>query len=94
MIDPVWQDLRYAARSLRRTPGFAAAAIVTLALGIGANATIYSLIKAVMLRTLPVAAPDELRFVAIGLPGGNDITTASNYPWLERVRQRTDVFVA
>ncbi len=92
MIDPVWQDLRYAARSLRRTPGFAAAAIVTLALGIGANATIYSLIEAVMLRTLPVAAPDELRFVAIGLPGGDDITTASNYPWLERVRQRTDVF--
>ncbi|HEU4690183.1 MAG TPA: ABC transporter permease, partial [Vicinamibacterales bacterium] len=92
MTDALWQDLRYAARSLRRTPAFAAAAIVTLALGIGANTTIYSLIEAVMLRTLPVTAPGELRFVAIGLPGSDDITTASNYPWLERVRQRTDVF--
>ncbi len=92
MIDTIWQDLRYAARSLRRTPGFAVAALVTLALGIGANAAIYSLIEAVMLRTLPVSAPEELRFVAIGLPGTDDITTASNYPWLERVRQRADVF--
>jgi hypothetical protein len=95
MIDTFRQDLKYAARSLRRTPGFAAAVIVTLALGIGANATIYSLIEAVTLRTLPVAAPGELHFVATGLPGGDggEITTASNYPWLERVRQRTDVFV-
>jgi predicted permease len=94
MIDTFRQDLKYAARSLRRTPGIAAAVIVTLALGIGANATIYSLIEAVMLRTLPVAAPGELHFVATGLPGGDggEITTASNYPWLERVRQRTDVF--
>ena len=92
MIDTIWQDIRYAARSLRRTPGFAVAAIVTLALGIGANTTIFSFIQAVMLRTLPVAAPNELYFVASGLPGGVEITTASNYPWFERVRQRTDVF--
>lgn len=92
MIDTLWQDIRYATRSLRRTPGFAAAAIVTLALGIGANTTIFSLIQAVMFRALPVTAPDELYFVATGLPGGAEITTASNYPWLERVRQRTDVF--
>ena len=75
-------------------PAFTAAASSTLALGIGANTTIFSLIEAVMLRTLPVAAPDELQFVAIGLPGGDgdQMTTASNYPWFERVRQRTDVF--
>jgi predicted permease len=92
MIDTIWQDVRYAARSLRRTPGFAAAAIVTLALGIGANTTIFSFIQAVMLRTLPIAAPGELYFVASGFPGGAEITTASNYPWFEQVRQHTDVF--
>jgi putative ABC transport system permease protein len=94
MIDTIWQDLKYAFRSLRRTPGFTAAALVTLALGIGANTTIFSLIEAVMLRTLPVTAPEELQFVAIGPPGGDgtQMSTASNYPWFERVRQRTDVF--
>jgi predicted permease len=93
MIDSLGQDLRYAWRSLRRTPGFTSAALVTLALGIGANTTIFSLIQAVMLRTLPVTAPDELHFVGIGPPGGGgEMTTASNYPWFERVRERTDVF--
>jgi predicted permease len=94
MFDSLRQDVNYALRSLRRTPGFTTAALVTLALGIGANTTIFSLIQAVMLRTLPVAAPNELHFVAIGLRAGDrdQITTASNYPWFERVRQRTDVF--
>ncbi len=94
MIDTIWQDLRYALRSLRRTPGFTAAVLITLALGIGANTAIFSLIEAVMLRTLPVSAPEELHFVAIGTPGpaGAPMSTASNYPWFERVRQRTDVF--
>jgi putative ABC transport system permease protein len=94
MLDSLAQDLKYALRSLKRTPQFTAAAVMTLALGIGANTAIFSLIEAVMLRTLPVVAPDELQFVAIGLPGrtGDEITTASNYPWFERVRQRTDVF--
>src|SRR5688572_6315325 len=94
MIDILWQDLKSAARSLRRTPGFTAAAVITLALGIGANTTIFSLIEAVMLRQLPVAAPRELQFVAIGVPGGtgDSLTTASNYPWFDQVRRRTDVF--
>ena len=56
-MDTVWKDIQYALRSLRRTPGFTVAALVTLALGIGANTTIFSLIEAVMLRTLPVNAP-------------------------------------
>jgi predicted permease len=93
MMDTVWKDVQYAFRSLRRTPGFTVAALVTLALGIGANTTIFSLIEAVMLRTLPVSAPEELQFIAIGAGGrGDAMSTASNYPWFERVRQRTDVF--
>src|SRR4029434_5241069 len=63
MLDTMWKDVRYAARSLRRTPAFTMTALVTLALGIGANTAIFSLVNAVMLRTLPVAAPEELVFV-------------------------------
>ena len=88
-MDTVWKDIQYTLRSLRRTPGFTVAALVTLALGIGANTTIFSLIEAVMLRTLPVDAPEQLQFIAIGAPdrAGDSMSTASNYPWFERLRQ-------
>jgi predicted permease len=59
-IESVWQDVRYGVRTLRRSPGFAATAIGILALGIGANTAIFSLLNAVMLRTLPVHEPAQL----------------------------------
>jgi predicted permease len=59
-MDALWQDLRYAGRSLRRTPGFTTAAIITLALGIGANTTIFTLLDAVLFKPLPVSRPAEL----------------------------------
>jgi predicted permease len=59
-IETLFQDLRYGLRQLRRSPGFAAVAVITLALGIGANTAIFSLIDAVMLRSIPVRDPSQL----------------------------------
>jgi predicted permease len=68
-LESIWQDLRYAARQLRLSPGFAAVAIASLALGIGANTAIFQLLDAVRLRSLPVHNPQELAEVRI--VGGN-----------------------
>jgi putative ABC transport system permease protein len=56
----IWRDLRYAARSLRRAPGFSVVTIVVLALGIGANSAMFSLVDAALLRPLPFAQPERL----------------------------------
>src|SRR3990170_6009221 len=60
-METFWQDVRYSLRSLRKRPGFTFAVVITLALGIGANATIFTWIKAVFLQPLPgVDRPDDL----------------------------------
>jgi hypothetical protein len=69
-LEDLARDHRYAYRSLKRTPGFAAIAVLSLALGIGANATIFTLINAVMLRTLPVEEPQSLVQLTRVMPNG------------------------
>ena len=68
-LESTWQDLRYGLRTLRLSPGFAAVAIVSLALGIGANTAIFQLLDAVRMRSLPVENPQALAEVKI--VGGN-----------------------
>jgi predicted permease len=83
----IWQDLRYAVRMLRKQPGFTVAAALTLALGIGANTAIFSLINATLLQRLPVADRDRLVNVWRGSPGG-----VMPYPLYASLRDNNRVF--
>ena len=84
-MSTVLLDLRYGIRMLARTPAFTVVAILSLALGIGANATVFSLMDAVMLRSLPVHNPDEIVLVATGEPGEPPHTDFS-YPHYTALR--------
>ena len=85
------RDLRYAVRALAKNPGFAAFAVLTLALGIGVNSAVFSVVNAYLFRPLPVANPEQL--VAIATRDKSlEFPYEVSYPNYEDLRDRTDVF--
>ena len=90
-LEELWQDTRYALRGMRRSPGFAAVAVLSLALGIGANTAIFSLIHALLLRRLPVRAPDEL-VEPLNLYPGDPPINAFSLQSYEHFRDENHVF--
>ncbi|HEX2204967.1 MAG TPA: ABC transporter permease [Longimicrobium sp.] len=93
-LESLAADVRYALRSLRASPGFAVVAILSLGLAIGANTAIFSLIDAVMLRSLPVERPEELVRVTTPARSGGVGEGGDNFtnPLWEALRDRQDVF--
>ena len=85
------RDLRYAVRTLSRSPVFAVAAIGSLALGIGANSAIFSVVSSLLLRPLPFAAPEELVEIYSSNPEGNLYAPSSYLDYVD-IRQHRDLF--
>jgi predicted permease len=97
MLETLLKDLQYGLRMIRRSPGFTAIAVLSLALGIGANTAIFTLVDALMLRSLPVDSPQELVSVGNagrpgGLSNGNPRVDMFSYPMYSLLRDEIPVF--
>lgn len=92
ILESVLQDLRYAGRSLRKYPGFSLAIILTAALGVGANATIFSVLDAVLLEPLPYKDPDRLVRLSENNLGQNQTETPVSVPTFQDWQQQQSSF--
>jgi len=86
----LWQDVRYGVRTLGKNPGFTATAVITLALAIGANTAVFSVVDPLLLRKLPVERPDEL--VLVGAAGSLEANTISEASAYQIYRDQNQVF--
>src|SRR5919202_4962302 len=91
-MDAFLHDLRYAVRALLKNPGFAAVTIACLALGIGVNSTIFSVVDTVAIRPLPFRAPGELVAVHTTQQANGIQFGGVSYPWMQDLRSRTNSF--
>jgi hypothetical protein len=94
-VETLWQDLRFGLRMLRKNPGFTAVAVVTLALGIGANTAIFTVIEAVLLKPLPYPDPGRVVWVTEFMPqSGRDTVLTPEYAAWGKVENIFDQFGA
>jgi putative ABC transport system permease protein len=91
-LDRLVQDLSYALRTMRNSPGFTATAVVSLGLGIGANTAIFSLIDALMLRWLPVRDPQQLVLVGFQTTGAADFAQSFSYAIARALDEQKEIF--
>ena len=85
LVETVAHDLQYACRTLRKSPGFAVAAVLSLSVGMGMNGAIFTALDAVLFRSLPVPEPQTL--FAVAAPASDGAPTRFSYPVFEQLRQ-------
>ena len=91
-MDTLLQDVRYAVRTLRKSPGFTLVAVLCLALGIGVNATLFSVVDAAILRPFPFREPDALALIKEARPKSNIERSDPSYPFVREVEAQASSF--